>query len=207
MFDFFHHFDALFKQLLFNLPFLLKFIAVIWVVYIVNILLKGRLNILGIYPRHPLGLLGVLFAPFLHASWAHLIMNSLMLLILGMMVLFYGKPIFIAVSILTVLYSGLGIWLVGRKSLHIGASALVMGYFGFLLVEAYYRPNLITIIVAAICVFFFSGLFVNLFPQDKKTSWEGHVIGFISGIAAVYSYGWFLPYLQHVWPLMQMGFK
>jgi len=202
MFDFFHHFDALFKQLLFNLPFLLKFIAVIWVVYIVNILLKGRLNILGIYPRHPFGLLGVLFAPFLHASWAHLIMNSLMLLILGMMVLLYGKPIFIAVSVLTMLYSGLGIWLLGRKSLHIGASALVMGYFGFLLVEAYYRPNLITIIVAAVCVFFFSGLFVNLFPQDKKTSWEGHVIGFISGIAAVYSYSWFLPYLQHVWPLV-----
>lgn len=198
MTQFIDKFDEMMRLFIQNLPYILNFLAVFWGVHLVNVLFKGRLSILGIYPRHWFGLLGIVCAPFLHRDWGHLIMNSLMFVILGMMVLFLGKSIFWAVTVEVVLLSGIGIWLLGRRSIHIGASALVMGYFGFLLVEAYYRPTFVTFIIAAVCLYYFGGMFANLFPQGRQVSWEGHLIGFGAGIGAVYSYPYVVPYTNHI---------
>ena len=103
----------------------------------------------------------------------------------------HGRPCFMIASITIILLSGLLVWLFGRSSLHIGASGLIMGYWGYLLASAYAQPTFLNIIITVICLFYLSGLFNNLVPQNKKVSWEGHAFGFISGIMTSFLY----PYL------------
>ena len=82
--------------------------------------------------------------------------------------------------------------------IHIGASGLVMGYWGFVLVNAYHSPSFIAIAVAAVCLYYFSSLFANLMPQGEKVSWEGHVFGFLAGIITTFTYPHIAVYLiQH----------
>ena len=179
-----------------NLPMLIKFIGLFWLIQVINVLCGGRLRILGIYPRHPYGLVGIICSPFLHRDWNHLIVNTLMLIVLTSLVLVGGAATFWSVTGIIVVVSGLAIWFAAREGLHIGASSLVMGYWGYLLIQVYHHPNALTILIAAVCLYFFSGMFVNLLPGDKKVSWEGHVFGFISGILACYMYPWVVSYFN-----------
>ena len=165
-----------------NLLLLFGVLLGLWVVHLINYLLKYRLNYLGIYPRHPLGIFGIVFSPFLHGNAAHLIVNSIMLAVLMTLVLMGGRPTFYCASAMIILISGGLTWLFARPGLHIGASSLIMGYWGYLIVNSYQHPSLLTIIIAIVCLYYFGGMFMNLFPRDKKVSWEGHVSGFIAGI-------------------------
>ena len=65
-----------------------------------------------------------------------------------------------------------------------------MGYFGFLLLSAYHQASALSIALAVVCLYYFGGLIFHLFPTEVKSSWEGHVFGFFSGVAAAY----LLPY-------------
>lgn len=165
-----------------NLPLLIMVVAGFWIIHFINYLLKYRLNYLGIIPREPASLLGIIFSPFLHGSVAHLVMNSVMLFILSAMILMASREVYFEASICIILISGLLIWLFARRGLHIGASALVMGYFSFVLVNGISHPSIITIAIAVICIYYFGGMFINLFPKEKHVSWEGHVFGFVAGI-------------------------
>jgi len=166
-----------------NLPLLFIILAGFWLIHLINFLLKYRLNYLGIVPREPVSLLGIIFSPFLHGSAAHLIMNSIMLFALSAIVLMDGREVYFSASACIILISGLLVWLFARRGMHIGASGLVMGYFGFILVNGLSHPSIITIVIAIVCLYFFGGLFMNLFPREKRVSWEGHVFGLIAGIA------------------------
>lgn len=165
-----------------NLPLLLCFIASLWVIHFINYLLKYRLNRLGILPRHPIGVIGIIFSPFLHVDYPHLIMNSIMLFALSAMILMSGREVYFSVTACIILISGLLIWLFARQGLHVGASGLVMGYFGYILIRSISNPSILAIAVAIVCIYYFGGMFVNLFPREKRISWEAHVYGFISGI-------------------------
>lgn len=171
-----------------NAPFLLKFIGLLWLIHLVNWATKYHLNALGIRPRTGCGLLGIIFAPFLHGHFNHIFFNTIPLFVLGSLVLANGYTLFYTVSIITILLGGLLTWTFGRKAVHIGASTLVMGYFGYLLANVYYNFNITTIILAVICVYYFGGLIIALFPGKKEVSWESHVFGFIAGVAASYAY-------------------
>ena len=73
-------------------------------------------------------------------------------------------------------------WALGRRGLHIGASSLISGYFGYILITAYTKPGIITIIPAALAVYYFGGILAGLIPSEKHVSFEGHIFGFLSGI-------------------------
>lgn len=171
-----------------NLPISLSIIAGLWLIYFINLLLGGRLNILGIYSRHPLGLIGIFFSPFLHSNFNHLFFNSIPLFVLINFMLLDGLQTFIRVSIIIILLSGLGTWLFGRKAIHIGASSVIMGYWSYLLLSAYKNPTVLSLVLALVCLYYFGGLLFSLFPSEEKVSWEGHVFGFLAGIAAFYWY-------------------
>ncbi len=158
-------------------------VAVFWGIYLLDVLLNHRLVILGIYPRHLLGLPGILFNTFLHGNFEHLFFNSIPLFVLVDFVLMEGMHQFLMVSIYIILGSGLLLWLMGRRGIHIGASSLISGYFGYLITNAYHHPSISAIILAVICLYYFSGILLGLFPQEDKVSWEGHVFGFVTGIA------------------------
>ena len=167
-----------------NFPFVLKIIACLWGIQFLNALLKGRLMIFGILPRHLWGLIGIPLSPFLHNSFGHLAMNTVPLTLLMLLVLMYGKLQFYYVSVTIIGISGLLTWLIGRDGFHIGASGVVMGYWGYTLMNAYEHFSLNSVILAALCLYYFAGLYINLFPTEKQASWEAHVSGLIAGIAA-----------------------
>ncbi|MGD9107929.1 MAG: rhomboid family intramembrane serine protease [Gammaproteobacteria bacterium] len=167
-----------------NSLFVLKLIAILWIIQIINFILRYRLNFLGIYPRRLFSLPGIVCSPFLHGNFNHLFFNSIPLFLLINLVLFNGRAEFYCISIIIILLSGTALWLFGRRAIHIGSSTLIMGYFGYLLINAYHQPTMSTILLAAFCIYYFGGLFLALIPGEKGISWEGHVFGFLAGIAA-----------------------
>lgn len=121
----------------------LIFIALLWVIEVIDrLFFGGSLDYLGIRPRQLIGLRGILFAPFLHGGFNHLLANSGPLLVLGLLVLLRHKRSFLLISILIILISGLGTWLIGpSQSVHIGASGLIFGYFAFIVVNSWYERS------------------------------------------------------------------
>lgn len=156
----------------------------LWVLQVINWLTGYRLNRLGIVPRNLPGLIGIVFSPFLHGNFNHLFFNTIPLLVLACFILVGGEKLFFLVSITIILISGFAVWLFGRRAIHIGASSLIMGYWGYLLVSAYMHPSLMTLVLAVVSVYYFGGLFFGLFPGEKNVSWEGHLFGCLSGIIA-----------------------
>lgn len=181
-----------------NFLFALKLLGILWAIQIINKIVGYRLNALGIVPRTLHGIPGILFAPMLHANFTHLFFNSIPFLVLADLLLIEGKPIYLSISLEIILLSGFCVWLVGKRGIHIGASALIMGYFGYFLGKAYFHFTAATVIVAGLCLYYFGGLFLALFPSIKKeVSWESHVFGFLSGIFAAFANKtilWFIGY-------------
>lgn len=168
------------------IPTLLKWIALLWIVNLINWNFFGKkLNVLGIYPRHPLGLVGIFFAPILHANFTHLLFNTFPLFFLALFIITLNINLFFEVTVIIVILSGFSLWCVGRKGIHLGASGVIAGYFGFILANAYREPTVTTAFCALVALYYFGGILFSLFPTEEKTSWEGHLIGFLSGIVAM----------------------
>ncbi len=131
-----------------SLPFLIGFVAIIWVVEIVNASMGHQLNSWGIFPRSVHGLAGIPLAPFLHGSFGHVISNSIPFLVLGGLIAFRGRQVLLRVSFIVIGVGGSGVWLLGRSAVHIGASGLVFGYFGYLVARGWYERRLGSILLA-----------------------------------------------------------
>ena len=161
------------------------FVAVMWILEIVDIVLGGALNSYGVRPHQLIGLRGILFAPFLHGGLGHLIANTIPFLILGWFVMLQETRDFFVVTGITMLVSGLGTWLVGSSnSVHIGASGIIFGYLGFLLARGYFERNIPSIFLSLIVGVLYGGGIWGIFPNQLGISWEGHLFGFIGGILA-----------------------
>lgn len=172
-----------------NLPIALACLAVLWLVHIANVLSGKRLMVFGIWPRRLIGLPGIVLSPLLHGGFEHLFLNSIPFLVLSDLLLISGHYVFVMVTFSVTLISGILVWLFGRRAIHLGASGLIMGYWSFLLVQAYTRPTIMAVILGVLCLYYLGGLAFNLFVFEKGSSWEGHVFGFIGGVlTAVWMY-------------------
>ncbi len=170
-----------------NLLFAFKIIGIAWIVHLVNCITRYHLNLLGIHPRSPRGLPGIIFSPILHADFNHLFFNTVPLFVLTDLVLLDGTKIFYIVTVAIAILTGFLTWLFGKRGVHIGASGVIMGYFGYLLAKAYFHVTGTTIILAGVCLYYFGGLLLSIFPGAKKNiSWEGHLFGLIAGIVVAY---------------------
>lgn len=158
-------------------------ICLIWLTSIVY--LTGFVSevIPKLLPRHVSGLLGILSMPFLHGSLLHLISNTLPLIMFSILISLKGNKYFLKVTFLIVIISGIMLWLMGREAYHIGASGLIFGYFGFLLLRMFYSPSITTIVISIGVLTLYGGIIFGILPQGGYISWEGHLFGLISGIA------------------------
>jgi len=161
-------------------------VSIFWIVFIVNtFVFSGGLNSLGILPQRLIGLRGILFAPFLHGSFYHLVSNTVPFVILGWLVMSRGISDFYFVSIMSAVVGGLGTWLIGRPySVHIGASGVIFGYFGYLLFRGYFEKSFVAIAISIVIATTYGGLIWGVLPTRSYISWEGHLFGFIGGIIA-----------------------
>lgn len=170
-----------------NLLFSLKIIGILWAVHIVNWMTRYSLNSLGIRARSIIGLPGIIFSPFLHGDFNHLFFNTVPLFVLSDLVMLDGRSVFYAVTLAIIILSGLLIWLLGQRGIHIGASSLIMGYFGYLIARSYFHITGATVIIAGVCIYYFGGLILSIFPGAKRNvSWEGHIFGLVSGVFVAY---------------------
>lgn len=168
-----------------HLLLLFGLLGVMWVAEIVDLLLFLHLERYGIHPRAVLGLVGILAAPFLHADFAHLMLNSLPFIVLGGTVLLSGIRVFWGVTIFVTLVGGLGVWLFGPKfTNHIGASGLIFGYLGFLLARGVFEKSFLSIVIALAIMVGYGGLLWGVLPGQDGVSWQSHLFGFLAGVAA-----------------------
>lgn len=161
-------------------------LGALWLVNILNWILGSPFNRLGLYPRRLSGLPGILFSPFLHGDFSHLFFNSIPLFVLGLAILTEGTYIFFTVTAIIVILEGFSVWLVGRRARHIGASGVISGYFGYIIMNAYLHPNLTAGLLAILVIYYFGSIFLGIFPQEEQISWESHLLGFLAGIAAAF---------------------
>jgi membrane associated rhomboid family serine protease len=164
-------------------------VGAFWVVFVVNTMLGGLLTQFGVIPRTVTGLRGIVFAPFLHGNLAHLISNTLPFLALGWMVMLRDARHFWPVTIYAALGAGLGAWLFGAPgSVHIGASGVVFGYLGFLLLAGIYTRSFWSILLSLATAVLWGGLVFGMNPNQPGVSWQAHIGGFLGGILAARAY-------------------
>ncbi len=168
-----------------NLPVLGIIVLVVWGVFFITLIDK-RLLYLGIIPRRLYGLPGILLAPFLHANFNHLFFNTIPLVVLSNFLLINGLNYYLVVTFIITVLSGLLIWLLAKPGLHIGASAVITGYWGLLICNVYQQGTVTAIILGAISVYYFFGILYGVFPGEKGVSWQGHLFGLIAGLATGY---------------------
>jgi membrane associated rhomboid family serine protease len=162
------------------------FVGLLWLIQIVNaFLFGGSLVVLGIVPRTLAGLWGILFAPFLHGSFAHLIANTVPLAVLGWFVMLRRKRDLLTVSLLAGLVGGLGTWLIApAASVTVGASILIFGYLGYLLSRGIFERRFWPIVGSLIVFFLYGGALFGVLPGAIGISWQGHLFGLLGGILA-----------------------
>ena len=159
-------------------------LIIIWIVEIVNLFTGHSLYIYGILPREIYGLKGIILHPFIHASLQHIISNTIPLFVLGFLVALDGKWPFIKTSVWIILCGGIFLWIFGRSSFHVGASLVIFGYFGYVIMRAITKKTISSIIIAILTILLYGGLIYGLVPVNNQISWEGHLFGLLSGLVA-----------------------
>jgi len=165
-------------------------VGIIFIVHLLNGMVGMQLNAFGIRPRTAVGLVGIVFSPFLHANAAHVTANCSALLVL-LFLLFLNRKYRAEETLLLVWFgSGFGTWLIGRTSIHIGGSSIIYGLIVYLLAAGWWMKGWRPVVVALIVLVLYAGAVFGLMPNDPRVSWEGHLSGAIVGfLVARYQHG------------------
>ncbi len=159
-----------------------------WVLELADLLLLGgALDAYGIRPRSVDGLEGIVLSPFLHGGLAHLANNSVPFVVFGLLVFLNGLRNFVVTTLLSLVVGGLGVWLVGApNTVHIGASGVVFGYLGYLLLRGYFSRSVGAILLSLLLVVLYGGALWGLLPIQTGVSWTAHLFGFLGGGLSAY---------------------
>ena len=177
---------------------ILSFVALLYIIEIIDQLSGHSLDRNGIRPLETDGLWGILFAPLLHGGWPHLIANTVPALVLGFLVTLAGMSRFIWATAIIWVVGGFGTWLIGSVGAHcpyvgvhctvnhIGASGLIFGWLTFLLVFGWFTRHIWWIVTSIVVLFVYGGTLFGLLPGTVGVSWQGHLCGAIAGVLAAY---------------------
>lgn len=158
------------------------FVLALYAIELVDTLLANRLDEEGIRPRDSDGLLGVLFAPVLHAGWGHLAANTIPALVLGFLILLSGVRQWVGATAIIWVVGGLGTWLVAPpNTVHLGASILVFGWLVFLVLRGLFTRRPGQILLGVVVFLLYGGLLWGVLPGQPGISWQGHLFGAVGG--------------------------
>jgi membrane associated rhomboid family serine protease len=161
-------------------------LAVLWVVQIANSIDHyGLSKHFGIVAREPSRLPDIFSAPLLHWSFSHIEANSAPLFFLGFFAAYRGIRRFVVVTVLIVVTSGLGSWLFSSThAVEVGASGVVFGYFGYVVVRGIVERHFLDVIVGIVVALSYWSILQGVLPNDPHISWQAHLFGLIGGIGA-----------------------
>lgn len=171
-----------------SLLFPLAFILVFWIVEIVEQTFGLSFVRYGVFPRHLDGLQGILFSPFIHSGFNHLISNSVPFFILLFMLVYFYRRISYRIFFQMYFLAGLCVWFTGREAWHIGASGVVYAMAAFHFISGIIRNDVRLLTLSVVVVFLYGGMIWGIFPINPDVSWEGHLWGAVSGIALALYY-------------------
>ncbi|MFD9083829.1 rhomboid family intramembrane serine protease [Streptomyces erythrochromogenes] len=163
---------------------MLGWVALLWVLEAVDYATGHALDQYGILARDPDSLTGIVSAAFLHFGFDHVASNSVPLLVLGFIAALSGIRRFLAVCGLILLADGLGTWLISPSgTMTLGASGIVFGLFGYLLVRGFVERKALGIAVAVgVAAVWGTTIVSGILPTDSGVSWQGHLCGLVAGI-------------------------
>ncbi|HRD13664.1 MAG TPA: rhomboid family intramembrane serine protease [Mycobacterium sp.] len=177
---------------------IVTFVALLYVIELWDALSGHRLDNHGIRPLESDGLIGIIFAPLLHANWQHLLANTGPALILGFLMTLAGMSRFVFATAIIWIVGGFGTWLIGNvgahcpyvgvrcETNHIGASGLIFGWLAFLIVFGFFTRKVWEIVVGVIVLFVYGSILLGVLPGTFGVSWQGHLCGAIAGVVAAY---------------------
>jgi membrane associated rhomboid family serine protease len=163
------------------------FVAALWAIEVVDVMLGNALDDEGVQPREQEGLLGILLAPLLHVGWGHLAANSVPLLGLGFLILLSGVGHWLEVTAVVWVVGGVGVWLTGPdNTVHIGASVLVFGWLVHLIVRGLFTLRIGQIALGVVIFLVYGGALWGVLPGAPGVSWQGHLFGAVGGALAAW---------------------
>jgi membrane associated rhomboid family serine protease len=174
---------------------ILTFVALLYLIELIDQLTRHNLDANGIRPLEADGLWGIIFAPVLHANWQHLMANTVPLLVLGFLMTLAGLSRFVWATAIVWILGGFGTWLIGNmgsncgETDHIGASGLIFGWLAFLLVFGIFVRRFWDIVIGLVVLFAYGGILLGAMPVLGRcggVSWQGHLCGAIAGVVAAY---------------------
>jgi membrane associated rhomboid family serine protease len=170
-----------------NLGFVLVvgMVALMWILEIYDQAADANLDRFGIEPRETGGLDGILWAPFLHGGFDHLMSNTVPFVVMGLGIALAGVGRVLAVTLITMVVGGVGTWLVGPDhSIHIGASGVVFGYATYLIARGFFNKSALELLMGLIVgAVWGTALLSGLLPREG-VSWQGHLFGAVGGVVA-----------------------
>lgn len=161
------------------------FVALLWAVQVVNWITGYALNpAFGLIPRQMAGLDGILAMPLLHGSFSHLMANTPPLVIMGALLAATATRALVAVNAMVIGLGGGLVWLLGSPAIHVGASGLIFGWFGFLIARGLVDRSPVTLGAAGIIGVLYGSILWGVLPGQPGVSWEAHLYGAIAGAVA-----------------------
>jgi membrane associated rhomboid family serine protease len=170
-----------------GLALLAAIVALMWVIEIINTLDSNGLDTDGIWPRNFDRLWGILTAPFLHESFAHLISNTVPFVFMGLIIALRGAARLALVTLIVIVVGGLGTWLIApAHSYTVGASGVVFGYATYLMARGLFDRSVLELLTGVIIGVVWGGALLSSLVPHYGISWQAHACGAVAGVAAAY---------------------
>ncbi|MHB1008250.1 MAG: rhomboid family intramembrane serine protease [Propionibacteriaceae bacterium] len=162
-------------------------VVVLWLIEYVDTLTNHALDAFGIRPWNLLGLDGIVFAPLLHASFAHVAANSLPLFVLGTVIWASGLRQWVVATVTGWVTSGILAWLLTPiHYLVLGASGVIFGWITYLIVRGFLSRRWPHIVLGLVVAFLYGSVLLGVFPMSAGVSWQGHLGGALGGVLAAW---------------------
>lgn len=166
---------------------MIAWVGVLWLLTLVDGTNGPLVREYGVQPRQVDELPDIIPAAFLHFDLDHVAANTIPLLVFGFLAAVRGLGRFLAVVLVIVVASGLGVWLTAPPDSNTaGASGVVFGLFGYLLVRGFVERDALDITVGIMVLLLYGSLLWGVLPSNEGISWQGHLFGLIGGVLAAF---------------------
>ncbi|MEM9830954.1 MAG: rhomboid family intramembrane serine protease [Bacteroidota bacterium] len=166
-----------------------RLVFLMWGVFFLDQLYPIDLAMFGILPRTIRGLLGIVTAPMLHGSVAHLVSNTMPVLIFGTILFMFYRRVANRVFLQCYFFTGVLVWLFARTSIHIGASGLIYGIAFFLIFFGLFQRDFKSLLISIIILISYGSIFYGVLPTQSYVSWESHLLGGLVGFLNAVNFG------------------